>query len=391
MITTRIAVTFTLAMLVCLGLSGLTNRCKADSQSVAHDYKICPGDQLDVSVIGHDELKQTVTVLPDGTFDFPIAGRIRASGLTLQAVRLRIVQGLSDEFNQPEVSVIAHDVDLPKVSVLGAVKTPGLYELKPGWRLLEAIAASGGPAQDSALTKVTVIRNSGTQKVPVNFVALMQDNDGAQDVALNPGDVILVEEMDPSTAEVQVLGSVEKPSTYFVPSTGSSVISLLAQAGGPTKDAELSQVQIMHGGRVQTLDLRAHMSTLNDSVANTSLVPGDVLLVPENRKMVAILGEVHEPANYPMPDGQALTPSAALALAGGPTPSANTRNGSILRRDATGKLTIIPVNFNAILSGKSTAAETPLQSGDILYLPTKGQNNFNPWNLASLLPWLGAL
>jgi polysaccharide biosynthesis/export protein len=134
--------------------------------------------------------------------------------------------------------------------------------------------------------------------------------------------------------------------------------------------------------------LKQGMQTLDDTVADVRLIPGDVLLVPENDNKISILGEVHAPAVYSIPDGEELTPATALALAGGPMSDANTHNGSILRRDASGTVKVIPVNFSAILSGKATGDGPSLQSGDIIYLPAKGQNNFNPLSLIGLLPLL---
>ena len=371
----------------CPSLTGAWSPVRADSPSfVAPVYTISSGDQLDISVLGHDELKQTVTVLPDGSFNFPIAGHLDASGLTIEAVEAKLRKGLSKQLNQPQVTVIAHDVAIPQISVLGAVKTPGLYSLKLGWRLLEAIAASGGPAQDPVLTKVTVIRDSGKQSIPIDFEALMEDNGNSQDIVLKPGDVILAEQLDPATVEVQVLGAVNKPATYYVPPNGSSILNLLTQAGGPLPNAELSQVQVMHAGHVVNIDMRTHLNSADDVVASTPMLPGDVLMVPVNSKNVSVLGEVHNPATYTMPDGDELTPSQALTLAGGPTEDANKRNGSILRRSPSGQVNIIPVDFNALLSGKSTAPEAALQPGDVVYLPPKGQSNFSPWNLLGLSP-----
>jgi polysaccharide export outer membrane protein len=362
------------------------------SASALSAYTISAGDELDISVLGHDELKQSVTVLPDGTFDFPIAGHIHAAGLSVESIEGKLTKGLSRQLNRPEVTVIAHDVAVSQVSVLGAVKSPGLYNLKQGWRLLEAIAASGGPAQDPVLTKITVIRDSGKQSIPIDFDALMQNSGDAQDITLQPGDVILAEQLDPSTVEVQVLGAVNKPATYYVPAGGTTIMNLLTQAGGPLPNAALSQVQIMHGGHVQTIDLRSHLNSANDAVANTSLTAGDVLMVPVNSRTISVLGEVRNASTFTMPDGSDLTPSQALSLAGGPTEDANNRKASILRRSQNGQIAVIPVDFDALLTGKSTANEETLLPGDVVYVPPVGQKTkFNPLALAGLVPFVSLL
>jgi protein involved in polysaccharide export with SLBB domain len=116
-------------------------------------------------------------------------------------------------------------------------------------------------------------------------------------------------------------------------------------------------------------------------------MPGDTLLVPANPNTISVLGEVHSPAIYPIPDGQTLTPSEALALAGGPVQDANTHGVSIVRRDASGNATVTHFDMSATLSGKSKTPEPALQNGDIVYIPARGQNQVNPWSLASLIPF----
>jgi len=100
---------------------------------------------------------------------------------------------------------------------------------------------------------------------------------------------------------------------------------------------------------------------------------------------------VHNPATYTMPDGDELTATEALTMAGGPAEDANRRKGSILRRSPTGQINIIPVDFNALLTGASTETEAPLQPGDVIYLPPKGQSNFNPLSLLGLVPVVNLL
>ena len=108
-------------------------------------YLLAPTDQLQIIVQGHDELTQTVLILGDGTFHYPIAGTVRASGKTVDQLEASLARGISGIVKDPQVTVLVRESHTRKISVAGAVKTPGLYDYHPGMRLLELLAASGGP------------------------------------------------------------------------------------------------------------------------------------------------------------------------------------------------------------------------------------------------------
>ncbi|MCW3060394.1 MAG: polysaccharide export protein [Capsulimonas sp.] len=336
-------------------------------------YKLTVGDTLDISVMGHEDLKSSVTILPDGSFNFPIAGHVVAEGLTVSQLTAAVTKRLSDQLNQPSVTIVVRSSAPQQVSVLGAVKTPGLYNFKPGWRLLEAFAACGGAAQDNSLTQATLIRDNGKTSTPIDVPKLMQGGDDSLNLPLEPGDVLLVQQRDPSIAQVQVSGHVLHPGSYSVPAGGGTIVSLLAQAGGPTDDAALAQAQVMHAGDIRTVNLRPLMGSLSESAAAPRLVPGDVLLIPENKLRFAVWGEVAAPRAYTYPDDAGVTVSDALASAGGPTSQANKKDANILRKGPDGNVTAIKVNLDDVLSAKPGAMNVALRPDDILYVPSKGQ------------------
>ncbi|MEO7715937.1 MAG: polysaccharide biosynthesis/export family protein, partial [Capsulimonas sp.] len=278
---------FAAALIVPLAFVGTASSFAAINQRVGGNaaiaplsplYKLTVGDTLDISVMGHEDLKSSVTILPDGSFNFPIAGHVVAEGLTVSQLTAAVTKRLSDQLNQPSVTIVVRSSAPQQVSVLGAVKTPGLYNFKPGWRLLEAFAACGGAAQDNSLTQATLIRDNGKTSTPIDVPKLMQGGDDSLNLPLEPGDVLLVQQRDPSIAQVQVSGHVLHPGTYSVPAGGGTIVSLLAQAGGPTDDAALAQAQVMHAGDIRTVNLRPLMGSLSESAAAPRLVPGDVLL-----------------------------------------------------------------------------------------------------------------
>jgi polysaccharide export outer membrane protein len=332
-------------------------------------YVISPGDELIISVLNHDEFKSDVTILPDGTFNYPVVGKVHAAGLTVDQLTSKIVAGLSRVLDQPPVTIAVVQSRKSKVSVIGSAKAPGSFELKPQWRVLDAIAACGGPAQEPGLTQATLVTDGGRRNTTIDLGALMSGRDMSQNLALSDGDILMLGIRDPSVSLVQVTGDVQKPGQFAVPPDGLPVITLLGEAGGAMPNAALSRAQILHAGQVRTVNLHGTLDTLDSSLSKERLVAGDVLLVPTNKARIAVMGEVKNPSVYNIPDGENLPLPMALSLAGGPTDDGDKSKLSIIRRGEDGKPLITTVDLRKYLA--EGGLETSLQPGDVVYVPTR--------------------
>ena len=360
-------------------LPSAENTAPATSGAASTGYRITPGDQISIFVLGHDDLKSTLTVLPDGSFDFPIAGHIQAAGLTVEQIKSELISRLSTDLNQPQVSVAVLQTQVERISVIGAVKSPGVIEYKAGWHVLEALAAAGGLAQSPALTQISLIQATTAKNVPIDAVELFTGSDAAQDFSVSPGDVLIVQQRDPSLAEAQVLGQVNRPGVYTVPSDGSSALSLLAQAGGGTTLAGLTQAQIMHQGNIRILNLQHLGSTQEDD----RVYPGDVLMIPVNRMQIQVLGEVKTPMVYNITDGDSVPLTTVIASAGGLTSDANIKSIVVLRPGPNGNAVSTSYDMTALLANGSRGAM--VQSGDTVYVPTRRKGRNRPRHPAK--PW----
>ena len=365
------------------------SRIAPDAPAPALDYVLSPDDQVDISVLGHEDFKASVTLLPDGTFDYPVVGRVHAAGLTLTGLKMALTRGLSSQLNQPDVTVTLREGRARKVSLLGAgAKTAGQYEYHQGMHLLDLLAVSGGPALGPELTQATLVTDGGKDSVAINLPRLLSGADTSQNLPLAPGDILFLTPRDAALAQVQVIGEVMKPGAYPVVPDGSTLLSLVTQAGGPTPKAALTQVQVMHGGQVTVYDLRPLLtSDLNAPTGRVRLAPGDVLLVPTNAAHILALGEVGTKGVLPLPDGQALPLTVALAQVGGITADGDKKNVDIVRRGSDGRATVLVVNSDDLLKGKNNVADLNLQNGDILYVQTRN----HPKGVTDVLSSLGAL
>jgi polysaccharide biosynthesis/export protein len=232
------------------------------SQSQANGKQIQPGDQLEVSLASGaaDESLQpfVVTVAENGTADLPLVGPVRLVGMEPDEAR-EMVRNASVErgiFRQPTVNVELKSRQMNRVTVLGAVKKPGTYEL---------------PAHASDLLSA--------------FVAA----EGLTELA---GPVVKIQKASPAP-----LGQYAQNNTQASYGSSSSMPPTT-----PSVPMEVDLLAAAQGGAIPAIEL-------ND---------GDVVNVPEvEKRAVYVMGLVKKPERYEIPPGQEITVLDALAMAGG--------------------------------------------------------------------------
>ena len=369
-------------------LPALSRSPAATDTAPLPSYVLSPDDQIEIIVMGHAEFNSSVTLLPDGTFNYPVLGKVHAAGLTVDGLTAVLVHGLRGQLNQPDVTVTLKQGRARKVTVVGdGVKAAGQYDFKTGMHLLDLLAEAGGPAGAPQLVSATLETSDGTT-VSVDLSKLLADADTAQNLPLAPGDILFLVARNPEVGQVQVVGEVQKPGAYSIMPSGISVLALLNEAGGALPTARLTQVQIMHAGKVETVDLRPLLTTdLKSNTSHLRIVPGDVLLVPPNKNRILALGEVRSPGVLPIPEDQPLHLTTAYALVGGATPDGDKKHIDIIRRDPAGHATLIAVNMESLLKGKDGQNDLVLQPDDILFIQTRNR----PKSLGDILGGLSGL
>lgn len=156
-------------------------------------YRINSLDQLRVDVFGEPDLSfRDLPVDPDGTIVLPLAGRVRAKGLTSQELSGRIAAALTRYLRQPQVAVNVTEYTSQKVTVAGAVKVPGVFQAMDSMTLMDAIAMGQGVGDYSKSNEIIVMRRQGDQRYIARFdLSAIQDGQAA-DPAIIPGDVVVV-------------------------------------------------------------------------------------------------------------------------------------------------------------------------------------------------------
>lgn len=139
--------------------------------SAPRAYRINPGDELAVSVWGEERLQLQVKVLPDGTFSFPLVGRVVAQGYLPSEIEDLITAGLRDQYRGqvPQVTVSVAATSGMQFSVVGRVNSPGTFTPGRYVNILEALSMAGGPAEFANLDSILIVRKVGDQLTPVRL------------------------------------------------------------------------------------------------------------------------------------------------------------------------------------------------------------------------------
>jgi polysaccharide biosynthesis/export protein len=166
--------------------------------AVAPDYRIGTGDSLHVFVFENEQLSVTVPVRPDGKISTPLVEDMVAVGKTPSQLARDIETSLSKYVKSPKVNVVvlvALSV-YSQVSVIGQVKEPQALPYHEGMKVLDALLSVKGLSQFAAGNRARIERtvNGRKQEIKVKLDSLVNKGDLTQNIALVPGDVLVVPE-----------------------------------------------------------------------------------------------------------------------------------------------------------------------------------------------------
>lgn len=264
------------------------------SASIASDTIIHPGDQLNVLVFGDQTLTQNVTVMPDGTIEYPLVGRVHLAGDTPIGAASVLSNKLKAYVRHPVITISIVALGQPNVLVLGDVKTPGKYPLRSGAKLTDAIAAAGGIADSNGAFPDARVADAGGKVRVVSLQGLLQRGDTSLDVALSEGSVIYVP--GPIKFTVDVAGAVDHPGDVQV-NEGDRLSVAIAKAGdSQNAQADLNHIHLIRTGPNGTqttseVNLYQALKGENQS-ADVALEKGDVIFVPQASKHTDIFGGI---------------------------------------------------------------------------------------------------
>jgi len=245
------------------------------------DYEIGPRDLLEIRVFELGELNATARVSEAGTVELPVIGEIPAAGLTQSGLAQAIEEALSGFVREPQVFVFVREYQSQRVSIIGAVRTPGNYQMVGRTTLLEAISDAGGVELLESSGFVRILRDGLTgAPIEIDMRELLDQGNTAYDIRLKPGDVINVVVKEAFT--IYVSGQVRTPGSFSLRES-ITLLKAVSLAGGFTERAATGKVRIVRARDDGTQEvIEVNFGEIQDGKKpDNEILPNDIIVVPE--------------------------------------------------------------------------------------------------------------
>src|ERR1700730_10946451 len=215
------------------------------SARVPLSYVLGPDDLISIRILQAAELAdKPIRIDLNGFIDLPFIGRVRAAGSTVELLKTELEARYSSIIREPQVSVNVEEFRSQPVSVIGAVITPGVHQIRGKKSLIEVLSMAGGLRQDAGNT-VKLTRRMEWGRIPLpsatddasakfsiatlDLKSLMDAKDPAVKILVKPDDVISV----PKAEMVYVIGEVPRTGGFVLSERKSmSLLEALTLAGG---------------------------------------------------------------------------------------------------------------------------------------------------------------
>ena len=288
-----------------------------DSES--GEYRIGAHDLLEINVFEAPDLNRSLRVSAGGEISMPLLGAVQSSGLTARELEGTLEVKLRQYMKDPHVGVFVTTVESHPVSVVGAVKKPGVFQIRGTKTVLEMLSMSEGLAEDAG-DEVLVMRGAGLQFSPDSSRA-----SATPDAATS----------SPTQAPSQTQPA---PGTFPSPDENDTI--------------KINLKDLLESG---------------DPRYNVAVYPGDIVKVTRGG-IVYVIGDVKKPGGFVLKSDQYMSVLKAVALAEGLNATAAKSRAKIIRTDEkTGQRTEFPIDLGKVLAGKSP--DTPLKAADIVFVP----------------------
>lgn len=284
------------------------------------------------------------------------------------------------------------------VYVMGEVAKPGAFALQAGATFVDILANSGGPTRYADTRQIRILKGDG--KVVMFDMNAFTEGKGGNIPEVIAGDAILVPEKVenlepswlkiPSSRVVQVIGAVYKPGRYEW-SDDMTLFDLIAQAGGPNEQGDLSAIRILKSKddvfKPQIFNLAEFIKNGGSARSVPKIHAGNIIIMPElpkdptdNKSMwlaqsparsIYIMGAVNSGGRYAFSAEMGFLD--ILTAADGPSKTADLRHIRISNRG--GKLSEVhSFDFELYMETGDETLLPRVRNGDVIYVPDREQD-----------------
>jgi polysaccharide export outer membrane protein len=269
-------------------------------------YVLGPDDQVVIRVLDVDEIGAAPYRIDlRGNLNVPLVGRLRAAGLTVEQLESELALRLKKYLLDPTVTVAVAEFRSLPVSVLGAVGSSGVHQIRGTKTLFEVLSMAGGLKPEAGnVIKITRRKSSGPIPLPtsaldpsgefyvaeVKVKSIMEAKNPQENIPILPNDIISV----PKGDLVYVIGSVRRPGGFVLNEKENiSILQVISMAEGLDRSAAPSRAKILRPGATESANRTEIPVDLKKILASRSpdvqLLPNDILFVPINGPKNAVM------------------------------------------------------------------------------------------------------
>ncbi len=383
------------------------------------EYKVGPGDIFGLSISSSTPFSIEVIVTPEGSILIPTVGNINIAGLTLEQSKQKIANSVKNKYSMSEVNFVLMVPRIFKVTVIGEVEFPALYNAQATDRVGVIIAHANGEKEYVGLNPVNkktngstrnikVIHRSGTE-IFIDLELYKSTRNTKYNPYLQDGDVIIIPKKQIGKNYLAIYGEVNFQGTYEYLESD-NLKNLILIAGDVSSLADLKNVEVTRWNNqtqkdeIIKLDLQSNPENFGFVLKRGDRVNIFSIISTNFNYTVRVDGEVNNPGIYPITK-EATYLSEIINRAGGFTKFASMNSSKIARRLVThseleveklegirGNLApedieyfntetalrinreIVVVDFNDIFKENNKSADVLLKSGDVISIPSIQKN-----------------
>ena len=248
------------------------------------DYRIGPDDLLEVTLFdiegkNGDPRQVVARVSQSGSITLPLVGPVAVGGETPVGAEAILRERYRRFIHDPQITVFVKEYRSYRVSVVGYVEKPGVFEVSGDRTLLEVLAMAGGLNEKAGKTlQISRRRDDRLETLLIDLDQLSQEGDMRLNLTMLPGDVVNV----PKAGVVYIQGSVKKPGAYRL-RDALTVTQAIGAAGGPdeklARNGGIRLFRRAEGG--ERVEIPIDIAAINGGKAeDLRLVENDIVVVP---------------------------------------------------------------------------------------------------------------
>ena len=331
---------------------------------VPTDYRIGPGDMLEVQLFGQQNKSFSLIISREGLIKFPGIGPINAfeNGTSFIELKNHLKEKIQEHLGEGVQGSIALGAFRSiRIFLLGEVRSQGAYTVSSLSTLVNALLVGGGIKETGSLRKVHLKRN-GKIITTIDLYDLLLAGDTSSDSSLQSGDVIFVPVVE---KQISISGTVRRPAKYEVLG-GETLKDAIDLAGGTIDRAYLRVIRLERLGA----DFRPRVKNLNiPDDLSFKLIAGDVISLGSSgvkvTNSVTLIGNVDRPGEYEWKKG--ITIKDLVQGQEDLLPRTDLKYGFIRRKNDDGTIKIIDFSPSDLLGKKDSNELLSLEKHDVVY------------------------